>query len=53
MTMIERLKDIISKRAQYNRTAGELRHLPLETQIDLDLNGRDTDAIARRAVYDA
>lgn len=53
MTYFDRIRTILANRAQYNRTRHELRNLPLDTQIDLDLNARDTDAIARQAVYGA
>ena len=51
MTLMDQIRKTIEQRAQYARTRDALRHLPLETQIDLDLNARDTDAIAHRAVY--
>ncbi len=53
MTLIETIRTTLTNRARYARTARELRILPLATQIDLDLNARDTDAIAYQAVYNA
>jgi hypothetical protein len=40
-------------RAAYRRTVTELRSLPLDTALDLDLYHGDAKTIARRAVYGA
>lgn len=37
----------------YRRTVAELRRLPLELRLDLDIYAGDIPAIARRAVYGA
>ena len=47
MNFLEDLK----KRRAYHRTLNELRHLPLDVALDLDINPRDAAKIARRAVY--
>jgi len=39
------------KRADYHRTLAELRAMPLQTMIDLDIAPNDFDRIARAAVY--
>lgn len=39
------------KRAAYARTARELRNLPLDVALDLDIDRQDANKIAHRAVY--
>ncbi len=43
----------LKKRAEYHRTLRELRRLPLDTALDLDIYKGDAPAIAHRAVYGA
>ena len=43
--------DDLKKRRAYNRTLNELRRLPLDTRLDLDIYGGDIRDIARKAVY--
>mgnify|MGYP001812426670 CR=1 FL=1 len=45
--------DDLKKRAAYHRTLRELRRLPLDTALDLDIYPGDVQEIARRAVYGA
>ncbi|SFD80371.1 hypothetical protein [Roseivivax sediminis] len=40
----------LGKRAAYRRTLRELRALPLDTRLDLDIAGAEK-SVARRAVY--
>ncbi|ETX16479.1 glyceraldehyde-3-phosphate dehydrogenase [Roseivivax halodurans JCM 10272] len=40
----------LQKHSSYRRTLRELRGLPMETRIDLDMAGIEKD-VARRAVY--
>lgn len=47
MNFLEELK----KRRAYNRTVRELREMPLDTALDLDIFPGDAEKIARRAVY--
>lgn len=47
MNLIETMK----KRARYERTLRELRSMPLDVALDLDINRRDAEKIARNAVY--
>lgn len=47
MTFMTELK----KRALYHRTVRELRRLPLDTALDLDIYPGDAEKIASRAVY--
>jgi len=51
MNFIETLADRVRKRARYNRTLAELRSLPIDTALDLDIYHGDAEMIARRAVY--
>lgn len=41
----------LQKRREYNRTVRELRRLPLDIALDLDIYPGDAEKIARRAVY--
>jgi len=51
MTLISDLKTAAQKRAAYHRTVSELRRLPLDITLDLDIYSGDADRIARAAVY--
>ncbi|MCE0504832.1 MULTISPECIES: hypothetical protein [unclassified Roseivivax] len=50
MAFFETLNDRLRKRAAFRRTRHELEGLPLETRVDLNINGRERD-VARSAVY--
>lgn len=41
----------LKKRALYNRTVRELRNLPVDTALDLDIYPGDAERLAQRAVY--
>lgn len=43
--------DDLKKRRAYNRTLNELRRLPLDVALDLDIYPGDAEKLARRAVY--
>jgi hypothetical protein len=43
--------DDLKKRRAYNRTLNELRRLPLDVALDLDIYHGDAEKLARRAVY--
>ncbi len=45
------LLDDLKKRRAYNRTLNELRRLPLDVALDLDIYPGDAEKLARRAVY--
>ncbi|WP_373356550.1 hypothetical protein [Pseudoroseicyclus sp. CXY001] len=51
MTTFTRLRTAFAKRAAYNRTVSEIRSLPLDIALDLDLYPGDAKRIAREAVY--
>lgn len=42
---------MIKKRRDYARTVQELRSLPLDVALDLDIYRGDAEKIAHRAVY--
>lgn len=41
----------LKKRAAYARTVRELRNLPVDTALDLDIYPADAERLAHRAVY--
>jgi uncharacterized protein YjiS (DUF1127 family) len=49
--LMTRLRDITEKRARYRRTVQELRAMPLDVALDLDIYQGDAERIAARAVY--
>lgn len=54
MTMIlDQIRSAAARRAAYVRTVRELRALPLDTALDLDIYPGDAERIARHAVYGA
>ena len=50
-TLPKQLNDAIDARRECRRTAAELRRLPPDTALDLDIFRGDANRIARRAVY--
>ncbi len=54
MTMIlDQIRSAAARRAAYARTVRELRALPLDVALDLDIYPGDAERLARRAVYGA
>ena len=53
MTFFENIADRARKRALYRRTVAELKALPTDTALDLDIYYGDAERIAHRAVYGA
>ena len=51
MTLIDRIRATIQKRAIYTRTRDEIRNLPLDVALDLDIYPLDAERIARERVY--
>lgn len=49
--MFTSFREAVRKRAAYNRTVTELRQMPLDVALDLDINKDNARMIARRAVY--
>lgn len=47
------LRTALRNRAAYLRTVSELKRLPLDLRLDLDIYEGDITTIARRAVYGA
>ena len=46
-----RIRDIAEKRARYQRTVTELRAMPLDVALDLDIYPGDAEKIAQKVVY--
>ena len=51
MGIFENIRDRASKARAYSRTVKELRSLPLDTQLDLNIYSGDIEKIAHKAVY--
>ncbi|MCB5198281.1 hypothetical protein SAMN05428995_10693 [Loktanella sp. DSM 29012] len=51
MTLVETIRTTLQKRAVYEKTRKELRRLPLDVALDLDIDRADADKIAYNAVY--
>ena len=49
--LMSSLRDRMSKRAAYNRTVEELRNLPLDIALDLNIYPGDAERIAYQSVY--
>lgn len=49
--LMSSLRDRMSKRAAYHRTVDELRNLPLDIALDLDIYPGDAERIAYQSVY--
>lgn len=53
MTIFTQLRAAMKKRAAYNNTVSEIRRMPLDVALDLDIYPGDAHLIARNAVYGA
>ena len=51
MTLIDTIRQTIAKRVVYARTKRELRSMPLDVALDLNIDRADAARIARAAVY--
>ncbi len=51
MSFLTNLSAAYAKRRAYQKTVYELKSLPLDTALDLDLYAGDAERIAARAVY--
>jgi hypothetical protein len=51
--LMTRIREIAAKRARYSRTVAELKALPLDVALDLDIDPGDAERLAARAVYGA
>ena len=49
--LIARIRRTAERRARYARTVNELRAMPLDVALDLDLHKGDAERIAYEAVY--
>lgn len=45
------LRDRLKKRAAYHRTVREIRAMPRDVALDLDIYPGDAEIIAARAIY--
>lgn len=45
------LRDRLQKRAAYNRTVREIRSMPLDVALDLNIYPGDAEKIAAKAIY--
>ncbi len=52
-SLLTQIQNTARARKAYRRTVAELRRLPLDTALDLDIHKDDAEIIARRAVYGA
>jgi hypothetical protein len=50
-TFISDIRSAMQKRAAYRRTVAEIRSMPLDVALDLNIYRGDAEALARRAVY--
>ena len=50
-TLLDTIRTAAARRAAYRRTVRELRSMPLDVALDLDIYQGDAEKIARRAVY--
>lgn len=50
-TLLDTIRTAAARRAAYRRTVRELRSMPLDVALDLDIYQGDAETIARRAVY--
>ncbi len=50
-TLLTQLNTAVAKRRAYNRTVLELRNMPLDTALDLDLFTEDAEKTAYQVVY--
>jgi hypothetical protein len=49
--LLQTLRTHAAKRVAYLRTVNEIRAMPLDVALDLDIYRGDAERIARRAVY--
>lgn len=49
--LMSSLRDRLQKRAAYNRTVWEIRTMPLDVALDLDIYPGDAEKIASKAIY--
>ena len=49
--LLSSLRNRLQKRAAFNRTVNEIRSMPLDVALDLDIYPGDAEQIALKAVY--
>ncbi len=50
-SFIARVAEARARRARYNRTVAEIRQMPLDVALDLNIYPGDAEKIASKAVY--
>jgi uncharacterized protein YjiS (DUF1127 family) len=50
-TLYIQIRETLKKRAAYQRTVHELRSMPLDVALDLEIDKSDAEKIAAEAVY--
>lgn len=53
MTFVDRIRGAARRRAAYRRTRDEIRSMPLDVALDLDIDRAAASQIAHRVVYGA
>ncbi len=51
MTLFSQIRTALNKRAAYIRTRNEIRDMPLDVALDLNIYRGDADQMAYQAVY--
>lgn len=51
MTLLSSLQTRVAKHAEYRRTVKELRRMPLDVALDLNIHPGDAEKIAKKSVY--
>ncbi|WP_292288121.1 hypothetical protein [Marivita sp.] len=49
--LMSSVRDRLRKRVAYHRTIREIRDMPLDVALDLDIYRGDAEKIAQRAIY--
>ncbi len=49
--LMDKITEVLNKRARYNRIVSEIEAMSLETSWDLDIYRGDAHKIAHKAVY--
>jgi uncharacterized protein YjiS (DUF1127 family) len=50
-TLYNQIRETLKKRAAYQRTVHELKAMPLDVALDLEIHREDAEKIAAEAVY--
>lgn len=50
-SIVSKIRTTLHAKAAYRRTVREIRNMPVDTALDLDMYRGDAKRIARKAVY--